>query len=188
MKTLLYGKVLQCPRILICPDLAKKRERWFRVCCLWGAYGVPYSHVPKWRVGSLKRIIYCWQIRLGERELIWCLSHVCTTLWRLRTNWSVILDIHISGEHIHCIRLWQSGTGCLALALFIHSLWAVFRLRIDNRSNYEQLSKPLSTSVKTSTSWITMFNWGCHKVWHFRNSECFLVFVSWRFFTSFVGK
>jgi len=72
---------------------------------------------------------------------------VCKTLWRFHTNWIVILDIHISGEHIHCIRLWQSGTGCLALALFIHSLWVVFRLRIDNRSNYENcqnLCQPLS--------------------------------------------
>jgi hypothetical protein len=60
----------------------------------------------------------------------------------------VILDIHVD----------VSGSGSLALAFFIHSLWVVFRLGIDNRSNYAELSKALSTSVEMSMTLITMFN------------------------------
>jgi len=48
-----------------------------------------------------------------------------------------------------------SGSGSLALAFFIPSLWVVFRLGIDNRSHYVELSKALSTSVEMSTTWIT---------------------------------
>ncbi len=45
----------KCCNIHFCPDMAKKRERWFRVCCLWGAYRVPYSHVPKWKGRKFKK-------------------------------------------------------------------------------------------------------------------------------------
>jgi hypothetical protein len=48
-----------------------------------------------------------------------------------------------------------SGSGSLALAFFIPSLWVVFRLGIDNRSNYAKLSNAVSTSVEMSMTWIT---------------------------------
>jgi hypothetical protein len=104
---------------------------------------------PSERVGSSKRIIHytilaqrlcVWEIKLGERELIWCEDCAPIELW----FW-----IFISMGN----RSTVSGSGSLALAFFIHSLWVVFR--IDNRSNYAELSKALSTSVEMSMTWIT---------------------------------
>jgi hypothetical protein len=163
---------------------------------LWGAYRVPYSHVPKWKGRKFKNNYHytilaerlcVWAIRIGERELIWWLSPVSITLWRLCTNWVVILDIHINGDQIQYIRLWQSGTGIL------HSF------TVGGVRTWYWQQKQLCGTVKSSVNlgWnvhdldhasITMFNWGCDKVWHFWDSECFLFFVSRRLLISFVEK
>jgi hypothetical protein len=108
---------------------------------LWGAYRVPYSHVPKWRVGSLKRI--------------YPLHNISTKIVGLETKIVCVRDqwfwIFISMGSRSSV----SGSGSLALTFFVHWLWVVFRLGINNRSNYAELSKALSTSVEMSTTWIT---------------------------------
>jgi hypothetical protein len=81
--------------------------------------------------------------------------------WRKRANLVPFSCVHNLLKIVHQLSCdfgysyqWEADPLYQALAFFIHSLWVVFR-GIDNRSNYVELSKALSTSVEMSMTWIT---------------------------------